>query len=230
MVSSSVIDLTLSGGPEPPSPDDSEVQFVEPPSDDDSEVQFVEPPSDDDSVQIVLRTLPLHIELSLRQIVSPAAMIALTATVENLMNSGELMGLDPERVFHCRISGQDHSHLFTNSGIVPNVTVFELWHDVNPNCSLYSGRYFTFRPNDIRSLILFRNDQGFNPFARNYVHNVERYGGNIAYGSNNKDQIHAEVVAAGKRVFVVYTCTAHASAQTLPPGVRNYPGVAFVFS
>ena len=49
MVSSSVIDLTLSGGPEPPSPDDSEVQFVEPPSDDDSEVQFVEPPSDDDS-------------------------------------------------------------------------------------------------------------------------------------------------------------------------------------
>ena len=215
-----VIDLTLSGGPEPPSDDDS-VQVVEPPSDDDSEVQIVEPLSDDDSVQV---------ELSLRQIVSPAAMIALTATVENLMNSGELMGLDLERVFSCRISGQDHSHLFANSGIVPNVTVFELWHDVYPNCSLYSGRSFTFRLNDIRSLILFRNDQGFNPFARNYVHNVERYGGNIAYGSNNKDQIHAKVVAAGKRVFVMYTSTAPASTQTLPPGVRNYPGVAFVFS
>ncbi|EJK73863.1 hypothetical protein THAOC_04495 [Thalassiosira oceanica] len=210
-----VIDLTSPGGPEPPSPDDSEVQFVglvvEPPSPD--SVQIVQPPGG-------RALLPLHPRLSLSD--------ELVRLAEELMNSEGLRGSDLEHVFHCRISGQNYSGLFNNSGIVANFTLFQGWHDPRHN-SLYNGNRFTARPNDIKAVILFRKDPGFNPFARNYVHNVQRYGGHIAYGSNNKDQIHAAIMA-GKRVFAVYTSTAPASTQTLPPGVTNYPGVAFVFS
>ena len=204
-----VIDLTSPGGPEP-SPDDSEVQFVGLASPDS---QIVQP-------QGGRALLPLHLRFSLSD--------ELVCLVEELIDSEGLRGLDLERVFHCRISGQNFSHLFNNSGIVPNATVFQGYHDPRRN-SFYNGNRFTLRPNDKKAVILFRKDLGFSPFVRNYVHNVQRYGGHIAYGSNNKDQIHAAIMA-GKRVFVVYTSTAHASTQTLPPGVRNYPGVAFVFS